>query len=487
MSEAKKSRGYLNSGYLLKLLSGPAVALFVYFILEQLHVAGLEENAKICGALYLGMIFWWSLQPIPWAATALVPLVVLPILGLMPLNAVAAMYGQPIMFFMIGMFLIGTAVDKHRLGLRVTVSLLAASWVKGSIYKLVFAFMLVTFILGGIVNQSVMVFMIPIGVSTVIRIKQECESQGIPVNAHKLGTFFALAALYSSEAGYMTTPLGAPQNAVALALLEQTTGYTISFVQWLVPGLVLGIVLLFIGIGVIKVMFDPGIKNLPSGDYLKKRRDELGPMTAAETNVIAVLVGMILLLVIQSFIAMKGVDIFWVLIFVGIVLNLVPAGNGESLVTVKDLAKVNWNIMFLVTSGVAMAGIMKNFHLIQWGSEQFVHVSGLALLSASAIMTVLLANFVHGPSAAVAMLTLMLPAALKSGINPVIVARIIPGVSLGMLFPWSGLGAALTFSSGYLSIKDMFKGGIVVTIIYIVLCVIGFATLIPLFGAYTPP
>jgi di/tricarboxylate transporter len=329
--------------------------------------------------------------------------------------------------------------------------------------------------------------MIPIGVSTVIRIKQECENQGIPVDEYKVGTFFALAALYSSEAGYLTTPLGAPQNAVALALLEQTTGYTISFVQWLVPGLVLGIVLLFIGLGVLKVMFDPGIKKLPSGDYLKKRRDELGPMTTAEKNVIAVLVGMILLLVIPSNIGVKGIDIFWVLIFVGLVLNVVPSGNGESLVTVKDLAKINWNIIFLVTSGVAMAGIMKNFHLIQWGSSQFAQVSGLALLSASAMMTVLLANFVHGPSAAVAMLTLMLPAALKSGMNPAIVARIIPGVSLGMLFPWSGLGAALTFSSGYLSIKDMFKGGIVVTVIYMVLCITGFATLIPLFGAYTQP
>jgi anion transporter len=484
MSEAK---GYLTGGYLLKLLSGPAVAMAVYFTLEQLHVADLEENAKICAALYLGMIFWWSLQPIPWAATALVPLVVLPILGLMPLPAVATMYGQPIMFFMIGMFLIGIAVDKHKLGLRFTVSLLAASWVKGSFYRLAFAFMLVTFILGGIVNQSVMVFMIPIGVSTVIRIKQECENQGIPVDEYKVGTFFALAALYSSEAGYLTTPLGAPQNAVALALLEQTTGYTISFVQWLVPGLVLGIVLLFIGLGVLKVMFDPGIKKLPSGDYLKKRRDELGPMTTAEKNVIAVLVGMILLLVIPSNIGVKGIDIFWVLIFVGLLLNVVPSGHGESLVTVKDLAKINWNIIFLVTSGVAMAGIMKNFHLIQWGSSQFAQVSGLALLSASAMMTVLLANFVHGPSAAVAMLTLMLPAALKSGINPAIVARIIPGVSLGMLFPWSGLGAALTFSSGYLNIKDMFKGGIVVTVIYMVLCITGFATLIPLFGAYTQP
>jgi di/tricarboxylate transporter len=210
-------------------------------------------------------------------------------------------------------------------------------------------------------------------------------------------------------------------------------------------------------------------------------------MTTAEKNVIAVLVGMILLLVIPSNIGVKGIDIFWVLIFVGLLLNVVPSGHGESLVTVKDLAKINWNIIFLVTSGVAMAGIMKNFHLIQWGSSQFAQVGGLALLSASAMMTVLLANFVHGPSAAVAMLTLMLPAALKSGMNPAIVARIIPGVSLGMLFPWSGLGAALTFSSGYLSIKDMFKGGIVVTVIYMVLCITGFATLIPLFGAYTQP
>ena len=61
--------------------------------------------ARIVAALVVWMAFWWMLEPIPIYATALLPLVVLPMAGVAPLAEIVSHYTSTLLVLFLGGFI----------------------------------------------------------------------------------------------------------------------------------------------------------------------------------------------------------------------------------------------------------------------------------------------------------------------------------------------------------------------------------------------
>ena len=75
-------------------------------------------------AVALLMAVWWITEAIPLAATALLPLVLFPLLGIMKGKETAPVYVNSVIFLFVGGFLIALAMEKWMLHKRIALTII---------------------------------------------------------------------------------------------------------------------------------------------------------------------------------------------------------------------------------------------------------------------------------------------------------------------------------------------------------------------------
>ncbi|HEX6294218.1 MAG TPA: anion permease, partial [Nitrososphaeraceae archaeon] len=93
----------------LGLVLGPLFFIVIIFLFPTSSPSspdGLSENGKYVLAISVWMIIWWITEAIHVYATALLPLGLMPVMGVLPLENVAAEYMHNIIVLLLGMFLI---------------------------------------------------------------------------------------------------------------------------------------------------------------------------------------------------------------------------------------------------------------------------------------------------------------------------------------------------------------------------------------------
>ena len=112
------------------------------------------------------MACWWIAQPVPLAATALLPIVLLPAAGTEDVAATAAQYAHPIIYLFLGGFLIALAIERSGLHRRIALALLLRLGTRPA--ALVAGFMAVSALLSmWISNTATTLMLLPVGVSVL--------------------------------------------------------------------------------------------------------------------------------------------------------------------------------------------------------------------------------------------------------------------------------------------------------------------------------
>lgn len=216
---------------LLRFASGPITFVLLYLA----PLGALSAQAQTVLAVFGWMIAWWMTQPMPWAISSLLPLVLFPMLRLMSIGDTVGLYGQEIFFWIWGTVMMGYALDRHGLARRFALWFLSLPIIAGSTLRLAFGFMLATGLISTIISDAATVaMMIPVGVSLVSFVRVVCN---IPKAAKSnFGAFIALGTLYGAVAGGTATLAGIPHNAVSNSLLESLTGHGLSWFGWMRAG-----------------------------------------------------------------------------------------------------------------------------------------------------------------------------------------------------------------------------------------------------------
>lgn len=474
-----KKSGNLIIG--LKLITGP----LLFILLINMPIEGMTYNMKILASTLLWVISWWVLQPIPWAITSLLPLVILPLTGVTNLGVVTAAYGQKLLFFLLGVLMLGYAFEKHGLGRRIALYFMSLPFVGNSVYRIILTFMAATAIVSAFVDDAATVAMMtPIGIS-IARYVMDPKNEGKEVG--NLGVFMALGVLYAAEAGGMATLMGYPHNPLALSLLENINGISINFVDFMKIGIIISIVALLAYFMVLRIMIKPEITHIQGAtDYFRNELMKLGPFTNGERNTLITLFVMVFLWVLPIFIPIKGLDT-WIPPIIGLLLLFIlPCRDNnkfEATLTINDFQqKVPWNIIFLSISGAAMSQLLVDFKLLEWIQLMLQDIATPAFLVLTAgVGNAVLTNFVSGLTAVNVMGSILLPLCHVAGVNPVLIARILPNVALGYIFPWAGAAAAIAFAAGNVKMKTMIKIGFVATVIHVIIVIGINLLLVPIF------
>lgn len=476
----------VNDGGSLRLLSGllvgPAAFAVVCFLLP---LEGLEWNGRATLAVFAWMALWWIAEPIPWGITCLLPLVMLPLMGVMRIEAVVALYGQNIFFWIWGTTMLGYAMEKHGLARRFALWFLSHRGVAGSTNQLTARYMFGAACVSSVVSDAAVVaMMMPIGMSLFSYVR---SATGVgAVGRSNLGAFLALGTLYGSQAGGVATIAGIPHNAVSLALLEKLDGRTIGFFQWMMVGVPLMLTLLVTFWLFLRYFFPPEIKAIPGGEaFIRAERAKLGPLSRAEVNVLIVFAAMVILFTAPSISGLvlgdtsptaqaiqRSLPVWIVPVIILFMLYLLPIdfARREMTLTWKDSAtQAPWNIMLLCMAAVGMADALGRFGFMEFVREELsaLPISAYALPYISGAVVAFTTNVLSGLAAAALLANVFIPLANDVGLNPASIAMLVPNVAIGLMFPWSGATAGTAFASGYIELKDMIRVGFFATLVLV--------------------
>ncbi|MPY90905.1 MAG: hypothetical protein GEU99_23695 [Luteitalea sp.] len=465
-----------SARYLLKLASGP-LALVLVLLLP----IGLSYEGRVSLATFTCAVVWWMTRPMPWAIAALLPMLVFPAAGVMTIGATAELYGHPIFFWIMGTVLVGYAIEKHGIARRFALGFLALPGIAGRTRRLTLAYMLVTGVISMFVSDTATIAMvIPIGMSLVRHIG---TLVGVaPEEKTNFGAFMTLGTFYAALAGGTATVVGIPHNAITVSLLEEFTGRSLGWFEWMAAGVPVFLALLACFYILLWLVVRPEFTHVPSGEaFLRAERAKLGTMTANERRVLFVFAMMVTLFVLPTIVRLalgdthgvtarveRALPIWVVPPAILVLLFTIPTaeGGGSALLGWKEAEqRTPWNIMILVLGAVAMTEALTMFGFVEFmgGVVGGLGLGKTALPYAAGFLAAATTNFISGTAAAALYCSIFIPASVEAGFNPASMAILIANVALGLVFPWAGAAAATTFSVGEIDMGRMIRIGIIAT------------------------
>ena len=491
-----------------------AAGLVVFCVLLSLPIPeGLTSPARNMMAVAGLMAVWWLGEAVPIPVTALLPLVLYPLLGILPSKDVGPFYGNHLIFLFLGGFMIALSMERCGLHRRIALGIIHRMGL--GIKRLVLGFMLASaFLSMWISNTATTLMLLPVAMAVVRQValcaripgKTEQESRQAVVSG--LGPVLMLALAYSASLGGVGTLIGTPPNIVFAGFWKgQFPGREeIGFTDWMLVALPLVVVFLplvwwFLCRFVSPFSLDDIHASGEGGGVIEREIALLGPMSRPE-KFVATVFGLTALL----WIFRKPIDLgalilpgwsSWldgpglvhdatVAIGMGILLMTVPLSLGagaeskaetETMLVALDwdtfVKGVPWGILLLFGGGFALAGGIRATGLDVWIGN---HLSATADLPLPLVIFGLCLGltFLTELTSNTATATMILPvvgaAAEAAGIEPLML--MIPAtlsVSCAFMMPVATPPNAIVFGSGWVSIPVMARTGLILNLVGAVL------------------
>ena len=394
------------------LLLGPLL-----FVLMLLFVDLDPDNPQVTrmAAVILLMAIWWITEAIPLAATALLPIVLFPLFGIMrgrevpagvsvtypesidPAQVdvvfanVANQYMDWIILLFMGGFMIAAAVEKWNLHKRIALHILRV--IGGQPHRLVLGFMLATgFLSMWLSNTATAMMMMPMGMSLILLYEElnaaaVARGEQVDSRAANFSLTLLLGIAYSASIGGFATLIGTPPNGLLVTQLSQLfpEGPGITFSSWMIFALPMSACYMVLAwLLLTRFVFPlPAATPFSGKAFIRDEIDKLGPMTSAEKRVAGVFFTVaVLWMTRKERLFGPDVDVFgWsyfldqflrsigsdpvgyliddgtVSIAMALTLFIIPAGraNGERLLNWDDAKRIPWGILLLFGGGLAIA------------------------------------------------------------------------------------------------------------------------------------
>lgn len=467
------------------LILGPV--LFVFFNLVPDMIPGSPEaNAVIATASW--MIVWWITEAVSISVTALLPLLLFPLLDVMPMTEVGANYGSPIIFLFFGGFVLALALEKVNLHRRIALTIINLTGTTPE--KVVLGFMIATATLSmWISNTASTVVMLPIALSVIHLLIN--DEDGFTRKDRNFALSVMLGIAFSANSGGIATVIGTPPNSVLIGLLENEYAIEISFLRWMTIGLPLSIILIGICyLVLVKWMFP--CKGLEFGASRSVIRDELrklGPPSSREKMVLSVFGVTIFLWIFRTLINrwIPGLDLSdaGISMIGAIALFAVPYNlrKGEFILVWKDTSRLAWGILVLFGGGLALARGMSSSGLVDLVSEAIANAEISVLFTAFLLIALML--FMTELMSNVALVAVLAPvvAGIAIGLDIPMLHLLIPvtiASSCAFMLPMATPPNAIVFASGHIQVHQMARVGFILNCLSILLLVLVFQFVMPL-------
>ncbi len=471
------------------LVGGIALSLIVYFIMP----GDVAHTAKLTAAVAVLMGVWWMTEALPIPATALVPLVLFPTLGDSNINDVGAAYGNNVIFLFMGGFMLALAMQRWNLHRRMALLTLKMMGPKPG--AMIGGFMIATgFLSMWVSNTATAVMMLPLGMSVLLLVakvvpdmgKKATTDNGEVIVKSKFGTALMLGIAYSASIGSLGTIIGTPPNTLLVGYLDENFGIQIGFGQWMLVGVPLAIVFMFLAwLLLTKVLFKPEISEIPGGRQLiNDELKMLGKVSSGEKRV--------LVLFITAAVLWIGVPLVWstppisdagIAILIGLLLFTVPSGTarGVRLLDWQSAVQLPWGVLLLFGGGLALSAQFSSSGLTEWIGTTASGLGGMPvwlIVGVIALAILGLTELTSNTATAATFLPVAGGIALGIGADPLLLTiPVALAATCAFMLPVATPPNAVAFGTGYVKIGEMVKGGLWLNLIAVVLVTVVTMTL----------
>ena len=415
----------------------------------------LTAQAKTCLGIMAFAVILWVTETLPFAATSLLVLLIIPAFGIEDFRAVVRVgFGDPVITFFIGVLMLSAAFTTSGLGTRLTYLVLLRVGTRTD--RVLLGILVVGMLISmWITDIAVAAMLLPLGIGLL-------HDAGLHPGQSNFGRSLMIAAAFGPLIGGIATPAGTAANLVAIGQLKQLVSVDVSFWRWMGLGVPASLMMIPFAWWILRWLFPPEIDRLPiTTETIRERLRDLGPLRHGERGTLLVFVTAVAL---------------W--LFTSLPVEAVGLGAGVALflpgirvLSWKEAeAQVEWGGVMLIVAGLSLGLAVFDTGAARWLAwvllgqitavpdplRPFVIVVAVAALhmlfssntvTASIIIPILVAlatDLRLDPWATVA------PAAFTS--------------SLAFILVSEGPTTIIPYSSGYFSIRDMAKAGILMTI-----------------------
>ncbi len=483
MSETRSLKKWIRpTGFVLGLAVFFTILLFVNLVPEK-------PAATATLAVAMLMAVWWVFEVAPLGVTALLPVFLYPLLGIMNGKTVSSVYFNDIIFLFVGGFIVALAMQRWNLHKRIALRIMM--FTGSSPLRILLGFMLATaFLSMWISNTATTMMMIPILLSIIEELSETMDKK----SADKFTVGLLLGVAYSASIGGVSTLVGTPPNPMFTKVfaIMFPHGPEISFASWFFFAFPLAVILFLVTWIYLYLLYKPSKESVQAIDQrsFHEQYHLMGKLSFEEWVVFVDFALMAVLWMTRSNIKIGNFTLHgwsgWfahpgyfndgtIAIFMASLLYFIPSSSkkGGMIMNWEFSKKIPWGIVLLFGGGFALAIGFKDSGLSAWFGDSLTFLTGVhpfvVILLVSFIM-VMLTELTSNTATTQILLPILAGLAVSLKINPLFL--MIPATisaSMAFMLPVATPPNAIVFSSNKISVAQMAKTGFILNIIATIL------------------
>lgn len=464
------------------ILLGLGLFLFVYFMPQWKDAVDptgktfpLSREGKGAIALFLLAGIWWVFEVIPIGATALAIGVFQALFNIRSAKDAFKDFMDPSVMFIFGSVVVGLAFTKSGLTKRIAYKMLEL--VGENTGKILLGALLVTASLTLVMAHTAAAATVYPILLAVLALYGEGDKPT------KFGKSLFIGMAYAAGAGSIITFLGAARGPAAAGMFKEFTGRDIGFFELTKYMFLVGSIMVFIIWGYLMIFLKPEKKIIPGlKDKVKRLSRELGPMTRDEKFVILCVIGVVIIMSLQSFVpVLKPLDRAAIMLVSTLLFFIFKV------LTVKELEEIPWNIILLFSGAMSIGFCLWKTGAAQWMAVNwlvmFQNAHWLVFVISIATFVLIMTNFIMNVAAIAISLPVSLVVAQYLGVAPdVIFYASLVTAGMPFLLLIGAAPNAIAYGSNQFTPGEFFRHGIPMSVVLIVVLGVAITTIWPLFG-----
>ena len=439
------------SGGLIRALALPAGPVLAGLTAAMLLAAHYPPDIAVTAMVAAWCVVWWIFEPVPIPVTSLLPLAILPLMGVLTPAEVGAAYGSPLILLLLGGFILSRAMESSGAHRRIALNMMRLFGATSDT-RLVFGFMAAAAVLSmWISNTATTLMLLPVALAIIE--KARGETLAVPL---------LLGMAYAASVGGIATPIGTPPNLIFMQVYENTVGVEVSFSQWMSWGLPVVLVMVpLMGLWLTRKLHGSSEVDLP----------DPGAWRTEEKRVMAVFALTALAWITRTepfggwreWFGVPTANDASVAMLAVVLMFVIPNGKGERLLTWERAVTIPWGVLILFSGGICLAKGFVSSGLSQLLGDWLASMSHLPLWALIG-MICLTVTFLTETTSNTASTTLLMPilaaAGISAGIPPeVLMVPAAMTASCAFMLPVATAPNTVVYGSNRFPVQRMAREG----------------------------
>ncbi len=436
--------------------------------------AGLTVLGQKVLAVSVLMIVFWMTEAIPIPMTALLPILLYPLLGITGSKGQNEIelfrhYAYPTVYLVLGVGFLASAMQKWGLHRRMALGIVKKVGSKPS--RIILGFILATaFISMWMSNTTATAMMLPVAISIIATMGDQIT-----------GGFkkaLVLAIPFAATLGGIATVIGTTTNPTGIGIIQETLGLEISFLEWMKIGLPFTAIMLPVVWIYLRKFYKTDKMADINIDVVNNEYEALGPMNKGEKLTAVVFAASVLCWVTRSlwkvYIPFATDETIAIAIAISTMVIPVDYKKGVYLLEGKQaLSEAPWGTMLLLGGSMVMGNAFTDAGVAQWVASNLGALSSMSpivIIITVGLVTAILTEVTTNAVVVASFLPVLAGIAKGIGMDPLqLMLTCMIASNFAFMLPPSTPPNAIAYSTGAFEISDLMKAGLGLKIIGLVL------------------